>query len=300
MDELFGRPRGRTVTLKEETFPFGSVGIVGLGLMGGSLARSLKALPAPPRIRGLSGDLDEAREAVATGAVDETTEDVQAFFSDLELVVYCTPLAATLDLFELHQPFLDPGTLITDVASLKAPLLERATSLGLGEVYVGSHPMAGSEETGFAASRAGLYGGARIWMVAGEAPQTAFERIQALWSGLGGVPVLIDAQEHDTLMSWVSHLPQMASTALAQALGSAHLPREDLGPGGLDMTRLAGSSPEMWIDLLEQAPASLSGALEALEEALSRIRTLIDEGRGSELKTLMQQAQEWSKGKPWR
>jgi len=101
-------------------------------------------------------------------------------------------------------------------------------------------------------------------------------------------------------MSWVSHLPQMASTALAQALGSANLSRADLGPGGLDTTRLAGSSPEMWIDLLEHAPASLSEALAALEEILSQLRTLIDEGRGSELKTLMQQAQEWSKEKPWR
>jgi len=177
MDELFGQPRGRTVTLKKETFPFASVGIVGLGLMGGSLARSLKALPSPPRVRGLTGDLDEAREAVTSGAVDEVTEDAPAFFSDLELAVYCTPLSATLDLLELHQPFLDPRTLITDVVSLKAPLLERAASLGLGEVYVGSHPMAGSEETGFAASRAGLYLDARVWMVAGEAPPVAIERM---------------------------------------------------------------------------------------------------------------------------
>lgn len=288
------------MTGRDRIFPFNSVGIVGLGLMGGSLARSLKVLPNPPRILGMSQDSEEARQALATGAVDEMAEGPEEFFRELGLVVYCTPLSATLDLLGLHQPSLDPGTLITDVVSLKAPLLDRARSLGLGSVYVGCHPMAGGEKTGFDASEAGVFLEAKVWVVEGDAPPAASRSVQAFWAALGAIPETTDAQGHDSLMSWVSHLPQLTSTALAQALGSTHLSREELGPGGMGMTRLAASSPEMWIDILGHAPASLSESLKSLEESLIRIRTLIEEGRTAELETLMKQTQDWSKGKPWR
>lgn len=248
----------------------------------------------------MSHDAEEARRALVEGAVDEMADGPERFFPDLELVVYCTPLSATLDLLGLHQPFLDRGTLITDVVSLKAPLLDRVQSLGLGEVYVGSHPMAGGEKTGFAASEAGVFVDAKIWVVEGEAPPAASRRVRAFWSALGAVPETTNALEHDILMSWVSHLPQLTSTALAQALGSTHLSPGELGPGGRGMTRLAASSPGIWMDLLGHAPASLSEALKALEKSLTQIRTLIEEGRTAELETLMKQTQDWSKGKPWR
>jgi prephenate dehydrogenase len=278
---------------------FREVGIVGLGLMGGSLARALKALPDPPRIRVLSVDPSEVEAGVREEVIDEAATDEQAFFSGLDLTAYCTPMGATLDLLEGHSRFLDPGTLVTDVVSLKGPLLERAASLGLGRVFVGSHPMAGGEGSGFKPPRPGLFHGARIWVVQGGAPEGVVARIQELWVSLGARPELIDAWEHDRLMVWISHLPQVASNALALALGEEGIPRDQLGPGGKDLTRLAGSSPEMWTDLLEHASHLLPEALDRFEAALGEIRLQIQGKKGDEVAEMMKRTRRWFEGERW-
>ena len=280
--------------------PFSRVGIVGLGLMGGSLARSLKALPDPPMIRGLTL-LDEERDgAMREGVIDEGPIDPRNFFPGLDLVVYGTPLRATLELLDHHRPLLDPSTVITDLASLKAPVLERARALGLEGRYVGSHPMAGSEASGFMASRQGLYEGRRIWLVAEKAALALVGRIKGLWKSVGGECVVTDPWDHDRQMAWVSHLPQVASTALARVLARAGFARDQLGPGGMDMTRLAASNPSMWGDLLRHAPDTLGEALAKTGAAIETMRKLIEEGRMDEVEELMRDTGAWSEGNPWR
>ena len=113
------------------------IGIVGLGLMGGSLARSLRALPDPPFVRALSDNPEDLRKGLEAGAIQEAREEGEDFFRDLDLVVYCTPLGATLNLLSNHGKDLEPGTLVTDVVSLKAPVLEAARAAGLRSSFVG-------------------------------------------------------------------------------------------------------------------------------------------------------------------
>ena len=241
--------------------PAALVGIVGLGLMGGSLARSLKSSPNPPLVRGLSKEPFELEEASAAGVLDSGELNPEPFFRGLDLVVYCTPLRATLELFATHRPFMEPETLLTDVVSLKKPIMDRAEELGFGSSFVGSHPMCGGEGSGFQASTDRLYRGAPVWIVAGSAPPEKVARIQGFWSSLGAVGTLVEPAWHDALMAVASHLPQLTANALAIAMKRMAVSREDLGPGGRDMTRLAGSSPEMWEDLLRHSPENLSQAL---------------------------------------
>jgi len=273
--------------------PFQCVGIVGLGLMGGSLARSLKALGAPPIIRALSRDPLDLKGGLDAGVVDEAPGEPRDFFRDLELAVYCTPLEATLRLLERHRAFLEPETIITDVVSLKGPLLKQAEALELGGVFVGSHPMAGGEGRGFSASRAGLFRDARVWIIPGSAPEERVGRIEELWRALGCRGKRTDAETHDALMAWVSHLPQVTANALAFALKKEGIPRNQLGPGGRDMTRLAGSSSEMWKDLLRHAPDALPEALEATERILSELRGSIGEGEARKIAEIMDQTRRW-------
>jgi prephenate dehydrogenase len=262
--------------------------------MGGSLARALKGLPAPPHIRALSPDPADLARGIEAGVVDEAFREGKGILEDRDLVVYATPLRATLGLMEAHRAHLRPGALVTDLVSLKAPLLLRAQELGLENRYVGSHPMVGGTGSGFQHSVDDLYRGARVWVVPGpEAPEGAVGRVRGLWASLGARPMEVGATEHDDSMTWVSHLPQLTGNALALALGSAGYRRDRLGSGGRDMTRLAGSSPELWKEILEGAPGTLLQALEAMVGALDRIRALLEARDWEGLEELMRESRDW-------
>ena len=136
-------------------------------------------------------------------------------------------------------------------------------------------------------------------MVQGEAPQTGVEKVRGLWRSLGATVAATEAGQHDRLMAAVSHLPQLTSNALGAVLGRIGVKPEDLGPGGRDMTRLAGSSPEMWADLFEHAPPALSEALEELAVILVDLREKLDSGDSDSLGQLMERTRAWRKGGTW-
>ncbi len=278
--------------------PFRRVGLVGLGLMGGSLARALKALPDPPHIRAMARDGRDLEEGLAAGVLDEAAKGHEDLLSQRDLVVYATPLGATLDLLEKHRGGWEPDTVISDMASLKGPVLGRMITLGEARRYVGSHPMAGGEGKGFGASRPGLFRRARIWVTTEGASAHLPGRMEAFWRSLGGNPERIQARAHDRLMIWVSHLPQLTANALALTLDEEGIGRGALGPGGRDMTRLAGSAPEMWEDLLTWAGPGLPEALECMESALSRLRAALEEGRGDRVAQAMERTRTWSRESP--
>lgn len=276
-----------------------SVGIVGLGLIGGSLARSLKAHPHPPTIVASSldtGALDRAREE---GVADRTTRDPAEVAASAELIVYATPLRATLDLLGAHRDLWRPEAVLSDVVSLKEPVARKVRELGAGGRWVGSHPMAGSEESGFAASRADLFRSARTYLVRGEAGDDAAGTVESLWSGAGARVAWIDAAAHDRRMIWASHLPQLMANALAAALARAGLDATDLGPGGRDMTRLAGSSPDIWGGLLEAAGAGEEAGLAAAVRELERLREWLADGEVERVVEYMERTREWREGEAW-
>ena len=253
--------------------PFGGVAVLGLGVMGGSLCRALKAAPRPPRVLGWSPDPAEVEAALAAGALDQGLSGPGEAFGRADLVVLAAPLSGCLDLLG-SAGGVRPGALVTDVASLKVPLADRAAEVGLRDRWVGSHPMCGSASSGFAASDASLYQGARVWLCAfGEAgPQV--ERLRRFWTSVGGDAVLTDPVVHDALMAQVSHLPQLVANALATTLLEAGIAAQSLGPGGRDMTRLAGSSPQVWRDILAHAPAELAGHLRRVAHHLEGLADL--------------------------
>jgi prephenate dehydrogenase len=236
-----------------------------------------------------------------TGVVDETGEGFDSSsFSDLDLVVYCTPLRTAMTLLGEHAPFLVSGPTVTDVASLKKPLLSAASDAGLGRAFVGSHPMAGGEESGFKASREGLFEGARVWMVPGEASDEAVNRVREVWTSLGARAATIAADDHDVLMTWVSHLPQLTSNALAAVFHDADLRPSDLGPGGRDMTRLAGSGPDMWADLLAHAPKELLQGLRQVQGRLAEMEAHLRAGRIGQVRQILAMTREWTGGESWK
>ena len=292
----------------------GCVVIVGLGVMGGSVAKSLKRREPGARISGIDPDDESAALAAQDGiARVRRLEDCDP---EGGIVVFAAPLEVTVALVGDTAATWSRAALATDVASLKVPVIEAARrGTGHGAAFVGAHPMCGSERSGYAAAREDLFEGADVWLCparesgepgaasaaedrdpaggdgAGTAPSVG--RASAFWRLLGARPRTIAAERHDRTMAWASHLPQLLSSALAASLDDAGLARELLGPGGRDMTRLAGSGAEMWLPLLEAARHRDAQALRAVEERIASLRRMLDEGDTAELARLMDRGRRW-------
>jgi prephenate dehydrogenase len=277
--------------------PFGSVALLGLGIMGGSLARALAALRSPPTVTGWTPDPGDRLAAWTEGVLAEVADGEQEVVSGADLVVLAAPLDATCSLVASIGPYLAPGAVVTDVASLKVPVRRSAVQAGLGGRWVGSHPMCGSARSGFSHSSADLFQGATVYLTADEEGSEAYERVSGLWRALGALPVHIDATSHDALMTGVSHLPQMAANALAEVLRARGVPPEALGPGGRDMTRLAMSSPEVWRDILRHAPSELADHLRDLAEEIGELAELVSTRDVDALTERMERTRGWRGGR---
>ena len=268
------------------------VGIVGLGLMGGSVARALRRREPAPRVTAFTRNQGDAREALDAGILDGIAQTPEDAVRDQDVVVYATPLRATLDLMAAHAEGWGDAA-VTDVVSLKEPLLRQAQEQGFAGSYVGAHPMVGGTETGFGASVGDLFVGRTVWIVHGDAKEDHVDRVDGLWSSLGARTHEVKASEHDRFMVWSSHLPQLVATALARVMASQGLDVADLGPGGLDMTRLAMSSSDMWRDLLEVSALEDARALEALGQELDAMRAALTDEREEVIGAMMDQIRTW-------
>ncbi|RMH19625.1 MAG: prephenate dehydrogenase [Gemmatimonadetes bacterium] len=275
------------------------VAVVGLGLMGGSLARDLAALPDGPAVVGWDALADTRREARRAGAVDDAPDALDAALTGADVVVLAVPLDALGPVLE-DALRAAPDALLLDVTSLQAPALAAWSAVAgqAGEgAFVSAHPWTGAEASGFAASRRGLYEGARVFLTAPDATAAeARDLAAALWRALGARPTWTEADAHDRLMAAASHLPQLAASALADVLREQGISPDDLGPGGRDTTRLAASSEGMWEPLLRAAADLDAPLLRALAERLEGWAAALEHGDTEALGRALARARAWKQG----
>jgi len=245
-----------------------TIAIVGLGLIGGSLARALSA----SRYRVLGVDRPTAlRRALAARAIARGFASVHAAAAEADVVVLAAPPAANLTILRGLTGAVRAGLVVTDVGSVKGPICREAARLRLSG-FVGGHPMAGAERSGFAASRGDLFRD-RPWVLTPDgAPRGAVARVRALVRATGARPVVVDAAVHDRTVAFLSHVPQIVAWALADAARGDALARRHLalaGPGFRDMTRLAASPRALWREILGQNRSEVGRALRAFRARLS-------------------------------
>jgi prephenate dehydrogenase len=274
------------------------VSVVGLGLMGGSLARALAARGV--RVVGYDRDRSSLDAAVAEGMVHEPLDDTLDGVENVDVVVLATPVATTAALLTRLGSQLSGPSLIMDVASTKKSIVAAAEAAGLGPRYVGAHPLTGSHRSGWGASRASLFEEARVFLCPSATTTPAALRLaESFWRSLRAGVEVLDAVEHDEQMAWRSHLPQAVSTALALTLRQASVARSALGPGGRDMTRLAGGDPALWTGIMsDNAPAILE-ALAAMEEQLRLFRERLAAGEDG-VRECFADGRDWFDGEPLR
>lgn len=267
--------------------------IVGMGVMGGSLARALSGLEDGPRVVGTARDPDDLSRALAAGAVHEVIHEADRAVEEGDLVVYATPLRATLALLERHRERWRDGAVITDTVSLKVPVLEAVQRLGVAHRFVGSHPMVGTEGRGFDGSRSGLYHEARVWLVPGGDDPAPLRRVEALWRQVGARPLSTDAEGHDRAMAWCSHLPQLLSNALAGALDVAGFGPGALGSGGTDMVRLASSPTDLWGEVLAASGGAAAEGIRSVGRGLETLAAMLEAGDIDGIVRFMERTRRW-------
>ena len=251
------------------------VRIVGLGLIGGSLAHALSRHPAYGPIAGEDRDAVAVRAARAAGAIERTASDP----SREPLVLLCLPVAGILAWLEENGPALAPGTVVIDVGSTKTDIARAMARLPEGVEAIAAHPLAGAETAGFAGAHAALLHGAR-WAVV-ETARTgdrARAAAEALVSALGGTCVPVDAEAHDRTLALTSHLPWLVAAALARSARGAPLdPAVLSGPGLRDTTRVAGSSPDLVGGFLSTNWPNVRAAADGFRRELERLVASIEE-----------------------
>jgi prephenate dehydrogenase len=258
------------------TVVFDRIAIIGLGLIGGSLARAAKQTGAARFVAAATRRQGAIDKALREGAVDSVGMP-EEIVRDADLVVLATPVFAMASMTRRVSPHLARGTLVTDVGSVKAVLNETLPGLlPPGVEYIGSHPMAGSHVRGFEYSRADLFQ-EQACIVSETGPVAQRRALCDFWRELGARVTVRDPADHDTEVAWMSHVPHVVAYAFADALGSApRAAREVAGAGFRDFTRIARSEPELWGDILTANRKALSAPLQAVAGALARLGRAID------------------------
>lgn len=275
-----------------------SLAVIGLGAIGGSLAWQAR-LAGVPRVVGYSPSRADGVQALRAAAITELADAPARALQGADLVVLAVPAQVTLDLIGRLRPALEPGALLTDVCSVKGPVLSRAVAEGLGDRFAGGHPLAGTHVSGFAAARPDRLRGCVVYVCeTGQAGgDVAARRVMRFWEDvLEAQPVLIDAESHDRQLAWTSHLPQAVASALAKTLADRGLAGVSFGTGARDTTRLAASSPEMWLDVLLFNRVAVAEALGAAETELAELRQLLAAGDADGLRRYLTAAQRFREG----
>jgi prephenate dehydrogenase len=275
-----------------------SLAVIGLGAIGGSLAWQAR-LAGVPRVVGFSPSRAEGVEALAASAITDLADSPTRAVRGAELVVLAVPPRPTLDLIGRLAGTLESGAVLTDVCSVKAPVMARAREAGLGERFAGGHPLAGTHQSGFAAARPDRLKGCVVYVTETGTPEGhgAARAVIGFWERvLEASPVLIDASAHDQQLAWTSHLPQAVAYALAKALADRGLGGVSFGTGARDTTRLAASSPEMWVDILLYNQPALDEALGRTVDGLAELRRLLAAGDSAGLAAYLEAARDFRRG----
>ena len=279
---MYGATRAKHLALeslcpKPETpwVRWNKVTLVGVGLLGGSLGLALRKGRLADSVVGFVRRAASVTECKRVGAVDWATCDLGSAVKGAQLVVLCTPIRQMRPLVERLLPGLDPGTIITDVGSVKAEVVDGLEELVAksGVHFVGSHPMAGAEKTGVAAARPELFANTIcIVTPTRRSNRAALRRVEQLWRGIGSRVIRLSPELHDRLVSRSSHLPHVVAAGIANfvlAPGSPRAQSELCANGFRDTTRVASGSPEMWRDI---ALANRENLLEAIGQFMTGLR----------------------------
>lgn len=262
--------------------------IVGVGLLGGSVAKGARLGGLARRIVGVGRNADRLRPAVDDGTLDLAVTDLDAGVREAEVIVLAAPVLAIEGLLERVWRAAPAGALVTDVGSTKRHIVRSAERLAAARplAFVGSHPMAGSEQAGYRVARADLFRGATVVVTPTEATElAALKKTTEFWEALGARVTALDPETHDRTVAAISHLPHLIACALVDGAGRVEPAALELAARGFrDTTRIAAGDPDMWTEIFLANRDALTAGIEAFREALADLQRVIDAGGAEALR----------------
>jgi len=283
------------MTLINPASNYGTVTIVGVGLIGASLGLALKQAGVVNQVLGVGRSKENIDQALKMGAIDRVVDLVEAA-KQSDVIVLCTPVAQMRAAFEVLEPNLEPRTMLTDVGSIKGDVILAAKEV-LGKKacqFVPAHPIAGGAQHGASAAKADLFQGKQtIICPLQENSSQDTDLIEGFWQSVGSVVKKMSNVQHDAIYAAVSHLPHILSYALMASVVNSEDAEQKLshvGAGFKDFTRIAASSPEMWRDICLGNRAAVLKELDQYALIVNHMRKLIAENDGAGLEKLFNKA----------
>ncbi len=269
-----------------------AIAIVGVGLIGGSIAAALKQRGFAGSIIGVGRSAARLEGAQSAGLIDVALTDLAEAARTATLFVFCTPVDRIVDGVREAAAGCRPGTLLTDAGSVKKSICDafrpQSGSSPLGEdvCFIGSHPLAGSEKQGYEHAKADLFEG-RVVVVTptAETAPASTARLKQFWESLGSTVVTMSADEHDHALAQTSHLPHVVAAALSGTLSD--LPEDLCSTGALDTTRIAAGDPDLWSAILLANSEEIAAGMDRFSRRFSEIRDAIANRDAEALKNLL-------------
>lgn len=272
--------------------------IMGVGLIGGSLALALKQAGVVGEVVGCGRGRPNLEKALELGIIDCYTRDPQEAVNNADLVFLATPVKTLATVVEQCLPALKSGAIITDGGSVKAEVVRSIEPLLPDNIYfVPGHPIAGTEQSGAEAAFATLYQGKRCILTPTEKTSSqALQLVEKMWQIAGSTVVTMPMEKHDRILAAISHLPHMVAYSLVNAVGSYDHYEENIleySAGGFrDFTRIASSDPIMWRDIAETNREALLEMMEQFELFFHELKKDIDQGDGDKLFEFFQRSKQ--------
>lgn len=276
--------------------------ILAPGLLGASIARAARARRVADQITVWSRRPETRAELAGQAWLDHVAATPEQAVARASLVVLAAPVDKIIELDRQIAPHLAPHAIVTDVGSVKGPICAAATCHAslrpAGAVFIGSHPMAGSEKTGWQHGSAELFTG-RVCFVTPDpsAPPDAVQSLASFWRDLGSTVVTTQPEKHDEIVAHLSHLPQAVATSLACALAAKDGQWRHLAGNGLrDTTRIAASDATMWVEIFQHNREPVLHALTAFENSLADLRRAIEQRDWNTVRTKLETGKLWRDG----
>lgn len=261
----------------EADFSINKIGFIGFGLIGGSIARAIKANRPNTIIYAYDHHKDSAgkdlKEALNDGVLDYISTDLTFGFPDCDIIFLCAPVMANISYLSGLKQVVKPSCIITDVGSVKGNIHEASIELQMEDVFIGGHPMTGSEKTGYSNSYALLLENAYyILTPTPNTPGIKLSVLHDLVKEMGSLPIILSPKEHDEITAAISHLPHIIASQLVNLIkdtDDVSEKKKQLAAGGFkDITRIASSSPKMWQNICLTNAAVIKGILDQYIEYL--------------------------------
>ncbi len=268
---------------------FRKVTIVGVGLIGASVGMAIKKRTLAREVVGVARKDETIAAAVKQGSIDSGTKDIKEGIKDADFIILATPVSGIIEAFPILNAHARRGSIITDVGSSKGLIVDQAQkNLHPSLLFVGSHPLAGSEKSGQAYANADLFVNSNCIMTPTERTnRLAKEKVKHFWSQLGANVRFMSPTEHDEILAYISHLPHLLAYALMKSIPEQFLAHATQGLR--DTTRIAASDPKMWNDICVSNSKNILKSMDECAKALGAIRkAVVDADQQALLETFNQ------------